>query len=257
MQSAIRISLNLETARNYWWNMKSLLSASYKTAALLALLSAAVLIAGCGGGSGGGSAAVVFTPNYISSLNGLYHWASLPVKIYFDTPADWGSYYSSGLPSDAASSWNIPNAPAFFSVVSKAADATVVCSFVYDPLPEWGSTAQAITYYAYYTDTKLLVPGKVSITCAIRDRRGRVLSSELMQAVIAHELGHAMGIAGHSPNTDDLMYSQLQPGLFTPQERDINTAKSAYYSYFSAQPGISSQPVSPGPADSIVYRTIE
>lgn len=233
-----------------------MLSDPRRTSIFLFLFAAALLAAGCGGGGGGGSAAVEFTPNYISSLDGLYHWPSLPVKIYFDTPSYWNTYYTSELPAAAASSWNVPDAQAFFRVVAAAADATVVCSFVLDPLAEWGTSAQAITYYAYYTDTKLLVPGKVSITCAIRDRRGRVLSSELMQAVIAHELGHAMGIAGHSPNTDDLMYAQLQPGLITPQERDINTAKSAYYSYFSAQPG-GFQPIPPEPGGEIIYRTIE
>ncbi len=221
------------------------------------LLAAFVSMAvGCGGG-GGGSAPQVFTPNYISSLDGLYHWASLPVKMYFDTPSDWTNYFPSDLGANAALSWNIPGAAAFFSVVQRAADATVVCAFVYDPLPEWGSTAQAITYYAYYTDTKTLVPGKVSVTCAIRDRRGRVLGQEQMQAVIAHELGHALGIGGHSPNTDDLMYPQLQAGLFTPQERDLNTVKSAYYRYFSTQPDGYPYAELPDTGGRLVHRTIE
>ena len=49
-----------------------------------------------------------------------------------------------------------------------------------------------------------------------------------LQATMRHELGHALGIWGHSPNENDALYfSQVSnpPGI---SERDINTLKKIY-----------------------------
>jgi hypothetical protein len=43
----------------------------------------------------------------------------------------------------------------------------------------------------------------------------------------AHELGHALGIFQHSPDPDDLMYSD--PIVTAPSARDRNTAERAYH----------------------------
>ncbi len=43
----------------------------------------------------------------------------------------------------------------------------------------------------------------------------------------AHELGHAIGIFQHSPDPDDLMYSD--PVVLAPSVRDRNTANRAYH----------------------------
>lgn len=245
-------------ARRIWTFPGCKMTCVYKNSVWLLLLILVVVTAGCGGGGGGEwTAAVTFTPNYISSLDGLYHWASLPASVYFDTPDEWLNHYSSQVAVDGALSWNIPGEQAFLAVADSAARATVVCSFVENPLPEWSGNAQAVTYYAYYYDSHLLVPGKVSITCAWRDRFGRVLSPQLMQGIIAHELGHALGISGHSPKAEDLMYSQVQSGLITPQERDINTVKTAYYTYFSPQPAGAPLRQPEAASGDIIYRTIE
>jgi predicted Zn-dependent protease len=53
-------------------------------------------------------------------------------------------------------------------------------------------------------------------------------SADHLQAAARHELGHALGIWGHSPNPDDaLYYSQVrQPPAISP--RDINTLRRIY-----------------------------
>lgn len=50
---------------------------------------------------------------------------------------------------------------------------------------------------------------------------------ECLALTTAHELGHALGIFQHSPDPDDLMYSD--PVVAAPSERDRNTAARAYH----------------------------
>ncbi len=118
-------------------------------------------------------------------------------------------------------------------MVALAGQADVVCSFVNMPNPTWGTDAVGDTVSEYNPATYLITPGSVSVTCAIHTSQGQLLSSAQMQTTIAHELGHALGINGHSPYPSDLMYAVQQPGISTPQTRDLNTAMSAYLGYFS------------------------
>jgi hypothetical protein len=208
-------------------------------------------VAGCGGGGGGGGSStppVVYEPNYINSLESLNHWSFLPVKIYFALPAEWAAVYPADLHVTATLSWNQASKQAFLSVVGTQAEADVVCSFVDTPPAEWSSNTIAITRYSVDTSRHLMVPGTVSVTCAMRDRTGRSLGAQQMQTAIAHELGHVLGISGHSPNTDDLLYPTQQPGILTPQTRDLNTAMTAYPTYFGAIASRINLPETPDPA---------
>lgn len=201
--------------------------------AFVLLVALASALAGCGGG-GGGSAPrqdVVFEPNYVNSLDGLNHWAFLPIKVFFAVPTDWS--YSASLPGEAATSWNQSGRQDFFMVAASSGGSDVVCSFVDAPPPTWGGNTIAITQYSVDTSQHLMVPGTVSVTCALHDKDGRPMSPEQMRTSISHELGHVLGISGHSPNTDDLLYPLQQPGISSPQTRDFNTAMTAYPNFFT------------------------
>ncbi|MCT7949264.1 peptidase [Ancylothrix sp. C2] len=83
----------------------------------------------------------------------------------------------------------------------------------------------AETRYEYYTRASVNSP-------AVFLHRQKILISPLAEVVVAaaarHELGHALGIWGHSPTeTDVLYYSQVRnpPSI---SARDINTLKRIY-----------------------------
>lgn len=209
---------------------------------LVVMIAASILISGCGSSGSqpkstntttGPNTTIVFSPNYISSLDDLYHWSSLPIKIYFVKQSNWSSFYLNSLPQTAAQSWNIPQAQAFFQVVSQSSQADVTCVFINDPRPDWGSSQVTNVHFLINNAQKLILSGTY-MECAVRTKTGQMLSASQLQTAVAAGLGSVLGIYGHSPYPEDLMYVQTQASVLGPQVRDYNTAMTAYHSYFTS-----------------------
>ncbi len=201
---------------------------------LLAALVLLVMFAGCGGGGGGSSSSQlpdtgIFTPNYISSLNGLFHWDHLPLRIHFSLPGNWNTLYASNpdLQVDAGNEWNQPGLQALVSTVGSGADVEV--TFVSQS--SLGGNTQGITRYTYDASTSQMATASIKV--ALDDGSGHNLAANDIQSVIAHEIGHALGIGGHSPNSSDLLYPSLVFGAIRyPSQLDFNTIMTAYSGYF-------------------------
>lgn len=193
----------------------------------------AILLVGCGG-SGPSLPPVdvtLFTPNYVSSLRALYHWDHLPIKVAFNLPSDWQQRYPAnpGLYIDAANEWNQPGRHPMVSLVTPAlADVQV---FFVSP-DEFEGNIRGQTEYT--VDSRgVMRSALIKISLDIPGVGS--LSASDAQLAIAHEIGHALGIAGHSPNEDDLMhYSHPFGASQVTSVRDLNTAMTAYPSYFSS-----------------------
>lgn len=199
-------------------------------AALLLLVS----LAGCGG-VGGGSASVpsvdarLFVPNYIPSLPGLYHWNHLPINVSFVLPGNWQQLYPTNpnLHIDAANEWNQRGRQVMVTVIPSVQPDVVVTFVAQSTL---GENALGLTYYTYDTTGRMI---SAAVKVARDDWQGNTIQADDAQSIIAHELGHALGIGGHSPNVNDLMYPSHTMGILRgATELDRNTVMSAYSAYF-------------------------
>jgi len=192
----------------------------------LALLSSLV---GCGGGvsstRGWVIDATLFTPNYVPVLDGaLYHWDHLPMTARFELPRNWVANYGT-VQYDGAGEWN-GELQMIRVVTSPSADVTV--RFV--DQSELGGSTYGRTSFNFFSDSGTMFTATIKI--AISDSEGPTAPVDI-QALIAHELGHALGIGGHSPNNNDLMYTTHIFGRAQVATiLDVNTCKTAYPNYF-------------------------
>lgn len=214
----------------------------YLALIILSALACAIVLSGCGGGGGNNNAdtptsATNFTPNYIGNLDNLLHWNHLPVKVAFVVPSDIGSLgWNTTIFTTAAQEWNQNGKQAFVSVVSPNAGPDVKISFVNrnDPGYTGGADSTGWTDTRYYENTLEIVSSTIQITKD--DPSGQILSPNDLKVTIAHEIGHALGLNGHSPDSADLMYFQYTSGdQKSPTAEDLNTVMSAYPGYFSGK----------------------
>ncbi len=67
----------------------------------------------------------------------------------------------------------------------------------------------------------------MDVKIATFDIQGKPQKTEIIYAVAIHELGHALGLLGHSDSSEDIMYAQNQ-NVTMPSRRDINTIRKLY-----------------------------
>jgi tetratricopeptide (TPR) repeat protein len=67
----------------------------------------------------------------------------------------------------------------------------------------------------------------MDVKIATFDIKGNPQSSDIIYAVAIHELGHSMGLLGHSDNPNDIMYAENQH-VTTPSQRDLATIRRLY-----------------------------
>lgn len=69
--------------------------------------------------------------------------------------------------------------------------------------------------------------GWAEVRLALEDAKGNVIPRHRVARVATHELGHALGIWGHSPDVKDIM--SLNPDTREVSRADVNTLRLAYH----------------------------
>lgn len=227
----------------------------YVNIGALMLASAGLLLAGCGGGAGAsiaGDGASVdatpfapaptytdsranfpdaisrsFTPNYASALEVSGVWQGRTLLVYF--PAE-----SEGIVTQSLQRWKDATGGFFhWERVASADEAQVTFKGV-DP-SEFKSGNVGRTQYTYNIASKELISAQVTYSIS-GDEADQI-------PIVVHELGHVLGIHGHSDSVSDIMYpSVARQGVIST--KDLNTL---FWLYRDTVDGV----VSPGRSVSI------
>ena len=164
---------------------------------------------------------------------------SFPLKIYIDNEylSKLPDYYKSAI-SRAFNQWDKSVDFISFKNVQSKKDANI--QILFKPLPEDVCTNGICRYVLAYTTPKrrLNTLTSVSITLYDKNHAGEYFSDKEVYNTILHELGHALGIMGHSYNSGDLMYQATDETdkVFAEQRSyfnflsgtDVNTMKLLY-----------------------------
>lgn len=152
---------------------------------------------------------------------GYFVWTEFPVKVYIEQPT--------AIPPKVSQVWTdtvlqaVQEWTAYLPLqVVKNPDAANITVSRLDPNQRVGRIRAAETYYELYVNQLGILSHRFTILI-----RPRHVSASIL-ATARHELGHALGIWGHSPiETDALYFSQVRnpPNISI---RDVNTLKRVY-----------------------------
>lgn len=161
-----------------------------------------------------------FEPNYKASLGAGRQWSVFNVEYYVkpvegrDIPA---------LFRVALSHWEPSTQPLF--TFAPSTDPSAILTVEVVPTGSLGSDTVGTTTVTYRKSDAKIVRAVILVDAG--------LGNDLMPQVLTHELGHALGLDGHSPELADVMYARAHLPLLVT-ERDRNTFSAVYSDLLAA-----------------------
>ena len=177
------------------------------------------------------------SPDYLSSLVSVTKWANnaMPFKVYVRQNPQIPSFYRpfTDMVHDSMEEWCNASGNTFsYRFVDNAESANLIwdytdhrelCTSIHE-LGMEAATEMRIRMDDNKTD-------RANIVILVKDTptASTFRSSVFLKRVCLHELGHALGMHGHSPNKHDIMFpSAVWDGEDKLSERDKNTIRRIY-----------------------------
>lgn len=168
----------------------------------------------------------------------VYRWPTgTTVAIYVDPTSVGAGVDLNGATSAGMVAWKaaLGGSQFAFRTAATAADADVIVHVSAAPrlvglagCAEPPAFAGGVTFFCPARDSALTLPfvvgpgeGRVKVDIAINPAATNATNT--LRALVAHELGHAVGIGGHSPGALDVMFAQ--PSVSVPSSRDVATLR--------------------------------
>lgn len=181
--------------------------------------------------------------NYIEQAptdKGIMRWdtKNFPLKIAVidNSETTLPSYYNEEI-FRAFRQWESSTSLIQFATTQNASNAKILV--IIKPLPNDVCDGDTCRYVVGYTTPNIKghILNKMTIILYATDPHGNFFSDKELYNTALHEIGHALGIMGHSYSSDDLMYMASNTSSFyTPyrssfqylSSKDINTVKLLY-----------------------------
>lgn len=174
--------------------------------------------------------------DYLSSVFKTNKWqfGSMPLKAYIQPNSKLRSFHSDfeALAKNSMDQWcQATSGAVSYKLVDKPESANLLWTYT-DNEDECAAVCELGLDGA--TDLKVRAiddkPELATIAVLVKDKPiGPFRSRQVLAKICLHEMGHALGMNGHSPNAYDVMYtSGNADGKLTLSERDKNTIKKLY-----------------------------
>lgn len=168
----------------------------------------------------------------------VYRWPTgKTIAVFVDPTAVGAGVDLAGATAAGMAAWKaaLGGSQFAFRAAATAADADVIVHASAAPrlvglagCAEPPTFAGGVTFFCPARDSALTLPllagpgtGRVKIDIAINPSATNATNT--LGALVTHELGHAVGIGGHSTNALDVMFAQ--PAVSVPSSRDIATLR--------------------------------
>jgi len=188
---------------------------------------------------GGGYMNSISGSDYLADIaregGGLHRWSQskFPLKVFIADGSNVPNYRPSykQIMVQAFQDWQTDtHGLVSWRQVSNPRQADIVALWTSDVTARGGGVeagnTETITSVDRYTGNGTIQAAKISILTGLGRRP---FSDEEMRKTTLHEVGHSLGLEGHSHTRSDIMYAAVNPAQ-TPylRERDINTLQRLY-----------------------------
>lgn len=184
-----------------------------------------------------------FGDNYIEQAifhDGIIRWSidKFPIKVFINNQSDKNlpDYYTKQI-KNALSQWQTSTEIIKFALVNNLKDADIIINI--SQLPSDICKENNCQYTVGFTlpEYKDKTLKNMTITLYATNPKGNYFTDKELYNTVLHELGHALGIMGHSYNQNDLMFmsnensarfSEYKSSFQYLSSKDINTIKLLY-----------------------------